>query len=227
MRSSLISHDGPTTSWIAYWLGRLWMWWFGWNVEGEPEPNTKKAILIACPHTTNWDLPFMLATAFIFRLDVSWLGKHTLFRPPLGWLLRWLRGLPVDRRAPNGAVKQVAEHIGRAERIALAVPPSGTRSKGEYWKSGFYWMAHTAGVPIMLGFLDYQKKTSGIGPTIPTTGDIKKDMDKIRAFYADKQGLYPEMKTTICLRDEEGPPAKQEEPPKQGQCQCGGEQCGG
>ena len=219
MRSSLISHDGPSTSWIAYWLGRLWMWWFGWNVIGAPPQNTKKAILIACPHTTNWDLPFMLAAAFVYRLDVSWLGKHTLFRPPLGWLLRWLGGVPVDRRAPSGAVQQVANHIAKAERIALAVPPSGTRSKREHWKSGFYWMAHSAGVPIMLAYLDYQKKEAGIGPTIPVTGDVKKDMDIIRAFYADKQGLYPELKTTIRLLDENKMP--EEEP----YCRCGDDQC--
>jgi 1-acyl-sn-glycerol-3-phosphate acyltransferase len=195
----------PTTSLIAYWVGRAWFGLFGWAAEGRA-PDTTHAVVIAAPHTTNWDLPLMLAASFVLRYRISWLGKHTLFRGLAGPFFRWLGGVPVDRSAPGGLVAQAANRLGEAEALCLAVPPSGTRRRSEHWKSGFYWIAHTAGVPIVCGYLDFPRKRAGLGLVLQPTGDVRADMDKIRAFYDGIHGKYPAFETPVRLRDEERPP---------------------
>jgi 1-acyl-sn-glycerol-3-phosphate acyltransferase len=202
VRPSTIDHDGPSTSWWLYWLARLWMWVFGWDVDGESPKDISKAVLIAAPHTSNWDLPHMLAASLVYRLRLSWLGKHTLFRPPWGWFMRALGGVPIDRTAANGAVRGVADQIAAIDKVMIAVPPSGTRSKRDHWKSGFYWIAHTAQVPIVCAYLDYEKRRAGLGFSFVPTGDIQADMDRIRAFYADKRGKFPEQESAMVLIEE-------------------------
>lgn len=203
MRPSTVDHPGPTTSWFMYQVARLWMWVFGWDVEGE-SPQAAKGVVIAAPHTSNWDLPHMLAASFVFRLRISWLGKHTLFKPPWNGFMRMLGGVPIDRTAAHGSVKGVADQLVAADKLMIAVPPSGTRSKRDHWKSGFYWIAHTAQVPIVCGYLDYGRKRAGLGNVFVPTGDVKSDMERIRAFYADKRGRFPEQESTIVLREESG-----------------------
>jgi 1-acyl-sn-glycerol-3-phosphate acyltransferase len=184
-----------------YWVARLWMAWFGWDVEGDP-PQARKGVVIAAPHTTNWDLPHMLAAAFIFRFKISWLGKDSLFKPPYGWFMRFLGGLPVDRSAPRGLVQQAADMLKAADQLMIAVPPSGTRSFRDHWKSGFYWIAYEAQVPVVCGYLDYARKRACLGFTFVPTGDVKADMDKVRAFYADVKGKFPEQQSLIVLKEE-------------------------
>jgi 1-acyl-sn-glycerol-3-phosphate acyltransferase len=175
---------------------------FGWTTEGDVGEN-RKFVLIAAPHTSGWDLPFMLAIAYKFELPISWLGKHTLFEPPFGFFLRWLGGIPVDRRSPNKLVEKVAQAFREAKgSLVIAVPAEGTRGRRETWKSGFYWMASGAGVPIGLGFLDYGRKVGGIGPIFVPSGDVRADMDQIRAFYAGIQGKFPEHQTVPRLKEE-------------------------
>jgi 1-acyl-sn-glycerol-3-phosphate acyltransferase len=205
MRSSEIAHPGPTTSLFLYWLARLWFWLFGWDTEGDA-PSVPKGVLIAAPHTTNWDLPHMLAASFLFRIRISWLGKDTLFKPPLGVLLRALGGISIDRSSPQGSVQALAELYARSDKLVIAVPPEGTRSKRDQWKSGFYWIAYTAQVPIICGYLDYEKKRAGLGFHFVPTGDVRADMDRIRAFYADKRGKFPELESVIGLKEESETP---------------------
>jgi 1-acyl-sn-glycerol-3-phosphate acyltransferase len=188
---------------IKYGMGRTWMKFFGWRFEGEL-PQTKKFVLIAAPHTSNWDLPYMLASAYILGIDISWMGKHTLFEGPFGWFMRGLGGIPVDRRSPQGLVQQVVDRFHQSESLYLAVPPNGTRKKVEYWKSGFYHIARSAQVPILLSYLDWGQKRAGLGPLITPTGDIGADMEKIRAFYAPMRGKYPALDCVPRLK-EEGP----------------------
>jgi 1-acyl-sn-glycerol-3-phosphate acyltransferase len=187
---------------FKYWLGRAWMGAFGWRVEGEV-PKTKKFVFIAAPHTSNWDLPFMLATAYIFGVEISWMGKHTLFKGPWGGFMKALGGIPVDRRAPHGLVRQVVERFEQADTLILAVPPKGTRKKVAYWKSGFYHIAQGAQVPIVLSFLDFQRKAAGLGPVLTPTGDIRADMDQVRAFYRDIRGKHPALECEPRLREED------------------------
>lgn len=178
------------------------MGFFGWRVEGELPPS-RKFVFIAAPHTSNWDLPFMLATAYILGVRISWLGKHTVFLWPFGWFMRALGGIPVDRRARHNMVQQVAERFANADELILAVPPEGTRKQVEYWKSGFYHIARAAQVPVAMGFLDFRRKVAGLGPPLYTTGDVRADMDRVRAFYRDIRGKIPEFESLPRLREEE------------------------
>lgn len=186
---------------LTYWTGRLWLALFGWEVRGEA-PRYRKFVLIAAPHTSNWDLPFMLATAYVMRVRVSWFGKHTLFSPPWGWLLRKLGGIPVDRRAPQSLVVQMAEKFKSSDSLVLAVPPEGTRGRVGLWKSGFYHIAAEGGVPIGLGYLDYGRRLCGLGMFVTPSGNLKADMDRIRSFYRDIRGKNPALESEPRLREE-------------------------
>jgi 1-acyl-sn-glycerol-3-phosphate acyltransferase len=144
----------------------------------------------------------MLATAYALDAHISWFGKHTLFAPPWGWFMRRLGGIAVDRRAPQSLVAQIADKFEHSNDLVLAVSPEGTRSRAAWWKSGFYQIAKQAGVPIGLGYLDYQRKLCGVGMFVFPTGNVSEDMNRIRAFYRDIRGKYPQMETEPRLREE-------------------------
>lgn len=187
---------------LKYWIGRVGLGMVGWRAEGKL-PEAKKFVFIAAPHTSNWDLVLMLLTAYVLGARISWMGKHTLFRRPFGWLMRALGGISVDRRSPQNLVQQVAARFATTDAMILAVSPEGTRTKVTYWKSGFYQIAHAAQVPIALGFLDFKRKVGGLGPLLLTTGDVHADMDQVRAFYRDIRGKRPEHESVPRLREED------------------------
>lgn len=161
----------------------------GWRLEGSP-PSERRYVIIAAPHTSNWDLPLTLAIGFGFGLDIRWMGKESLFRRPFGGFFRWLGGVAIDRSRANGMVAASIERFKSAQDFVLVVPPEGTRSRVRYWKTGFYNIAQGASVPIALGFLDYGRKVGGFGPALVPTGDIDADMHVIRAYYANVKGKY-------------------------------------
>jgi 1-acyl-sn-glycerol-3-phosphate acyltransferase len=130
------------------------------------------------------------------------MGKHTLFRGPMGTVMRALGGIPVRRDRVGGLVAQMVEAFERNPSLVLTVPPEGTRTYVPYWKSGFYQIARAAQVPIVLGYLDYERRCGGLGPALLATDDIRADMDEIRAFYSDKRGLYPDRFGEIRLKEE-------------------------
>jgi 1-acyl-sn-glycerol-3-phosphate acyltransferase len=167
------------------------------------KPQATRFVLIAAPHTSNWDLAFLLALAAGFDLRVCWMGKHALFRPPFGWLMRLAGGIPVVRHRRGDMVAQAARSFANAEKLVLVVPAEGTRERVSHWKSGFYHIARTANVPIVLGYLDYRRRRGGFGPSIQATGNIRADMDRIRAFYADKVGRYPDKFGEVRLAEED------------------------
>jgi len=202
MISSKLTHDGPVSGIIFYWIGRLWMKFFGWDVTGSLPPGGKY-VLIAAPHTSNWDLAFTIAAGFVFRIRISWLGKDAIFNKPFGTIMRWLGGIPIDRSHSQGQTEQIADLFRNSEKLVVAVPPSGTRKKVGHWKSGFYWIAHSAQVPILCGYLDYSTKTACLGYSFTPGDDIKSDMDKIREFYKDIKGKYQEKVSAIRLKDED------------------------
>ena len=159
--------------------------------------------MIAAPHTSNWDLPFMLAVSYVLGVKPAWLGKRELFRGPLGWLLRRLGGVSVDRDRRTNLVEQAIAHFAAVDQIYLVIPPSGTRSRATQWKSGFYHIARGAGVPIICTFLDYRRKVGGIGPIIHASGDVGADMDIVRAFYTPAMAKHPHLATHPRLAEEE------------------------
>jgi 1-acyl-sn-glycerol-3-phosphate acyltransferase len=161
----------------------------GWKLDGQLPADQPKCVLIAAPHTSNWDLPYTLMVAFALRLNIYWMGKQQLFRGPWGPVMRWLGGIAVDRSQSTNLVSASASAIRAADgAMCLVVPPEGTRSKTRQWKTGFYWIAHEAGVPIVMAYMDYPRKLSGLGPVFQPTGNVDADMAAIKAWYAPFKG---------------------------------------
>lgn len=169
----------------------------------QPPPGIRKAVLVAAPHTSNWDFPITVAASWAANYKLRWLGKQSLLRPPLGWLLGPLGGIAIDRSRATGTVAALAETYREAERLIIAIPVSGTRSARPRWKSGFYHIAKEAQVPLLCAFVDYTKKQIAYGPCFVPTGDVKADMDRIRAFFAGVEGRHPAQHSTPVLVEEE------------------------
>ena len=161
----------------------------GWKVQGQLPEGCTKSVLIAAPHTSNWDLPYTLMVAFSLRLHIYWMGKEQLFRFPFRGIMMWLGGIPVHREKASNLVAASVEAIRAADGpLQLVVPPEGTRSKSRYWKTGFYYIAVGAQVPIVMAYMDYSRKVSGLGPIFQPTGDVEADMSRIKTFYSPFKG---------------------------------------
>ena len=194
-------------------LARAFWTFSKWKLVTEPAPN-RPTILIGAPHTSNWDFVVMLAIAWRMRVDVHWLGKHSLFTGWRGPIMRGLGGIPVDRSDPSKIVTEVVDRMRDGEVFALVITPDGTRGGHTHWKSGFHRIAMATGMPVTLGYLDTATRTTGLGPTLEMTGDIAADMDRIREFYADKRGIRPHLQITPRLREEDTPSDDPEDEPE-------------
>ncbi len=183
-------------------LARIFLDCNGWETVGTTAAD-KKLVLIGAPHTSNWDLIHLFAIETILDVKISWIGKHTLFWWPLGPILRALGGIPIRRDHPEGVVEQIVRAFDEVEALYLAITPEGTRSYTPYWKSGFYRIAKAARVPIQLGFVDFAQRRAGFGPAFRPSDDVRADMDKIRAFFADVIACHPDQVGEIRLREEE------------------------
>ncbi len=179
----------PVVNTVLRVLSRAFLRAKGWKLEGELPSGASKAVLIAAPHTSNWDLPYTLMVAFGLRLNIYWMGKASIFRWPFGPVMRWLGGIPVRRETSNNLVAASAAAIQAADGpLQLVVPPEGTRGKTRHWKTGFYYIALQAQVPIVLAYMDYERRISGLGPVFQPTGDVEADMASIKRFYAPFKG---------------------------------------
>jgi len=138
----------------------------GWRAIGAVPAGVTRAVVIAAPHTSNWDLPLMLAVAWVLGVRPSWLGKQELFHGPLGWLMYRLGGIPVNRSVRGNLVQQAITRFAGADRLFLVIPPSGTRSRATHWKSGFYHVARGADVPVLCAFLDYGRPDAARPPAV-------------------------------------------------------------
>jgi 1-acyl-sn-glycerol-3-phosphate acyltransferase len=130
--------------------------------------------------------------------------KHSFFVGPLGWWLARVGGIPIRRHLRENVVEQAAQRLREASALALAIPPEATRARTQTWRSGFYHIALAAKVPIVLGYLDYPSRRGGLGPVLWPTGDVKRDMEVVRAFYADKTGRHADCFAPPRLREEDG-----------------------
>jgi len=182
-------------------IARVFWAFSRWRLVSEPAPD-RPTILIGAPHTSNWDFVFMLAITWRLDMRIRWLGKKTLFSGWRGPIMKGLGGIPVDRAAPSSVVSEVLDRIRSGDVFGLVVTPDGTRSGSTHWKSGFYRIAREAQIPVTLGYVDRTTKTSGLGPTFQLSGDVSRDMDRIRAFYADKAGVRPQHRVEPRLREE-------------------------
>lgn len=189
------------TDWVAR-IAAIALRLGGWTI-GDPPPRLDKYVVVAAPHTYWWDGFWMLMFAWWWGLRINWLAKHTVMRWPVAGLLRRTGVVPVDRRAPQGLVGQIVAEFERRDRMVLSIPPEGTRTRREYWKSGFYYIAQQANVPVCLSYLDYERRVAGLGPCFQLSGEIRQDMDRIREFYANVTGKVPERFTPPRLREED------------------------
>jgi len=164
---------------------------FGWRREGRL-PDIPKFVMIAAPHTSNWDFPIALAVMLAYKMNPNWLGKESLFRWPFGCFFKWLGGIPINRSKPGHVVAQSIKAFKNKVKIVMVIAPEGTRKKTRYWKTGFYHIASGANIPIVMGFLDYVRKVGGIGPSFIPTGNIEIDMKSIQEFYANITGKFPD-----------------------------------
>lgn len=162
----------------------------------------ERGILVGAPHTSNWDWVAMLLIAWSNGVQPQVLVKESFFKGPLAPLMRATGGIPLDRENPGATIRALLEEAKGHDSFLLVIAAEGTRSKGEFWKPGFLRIARQTGLPVALGFVDGPTRTLGMGPTFQASGDIEADMDKVRAFYADKQGIRPENRTEPRLREE-------------------------
>ena len=173
----------------------------GWTFEGKV-PSEQKYVLIAAPHTSNWDFILMVLYRFALRMKVNWMGKDSLFRPPMGFFFRAFRGIPIDRSSRNRVVSNVAAEYAKRDRLILIITPEGTRAKTNTWKSGFYHIAREARVPIALAYVDAPRKVVGIYETLLVpSGDPESDLGVIRGVYEGKVGIRPENMGEIRFSD--------------------------
>jgi len=163
----------------------------GWTAVGG-HPRVSKAVLIGAPHTSNWDGFWALVYITAIGLKVKFFVKDSMFWFPLGAVLRYFGAVPLDRKKAGSSVNQAIAGFNQSEEYYFGLAPEGTRSRTPGWKSGFYRIAEGAGVPVILGFFDYDHKRLGLGPMITLTGDREADLDVIRSFYSAASGRRPE-----------------------------------
>ena len=180
----------------------------GWQIEFSGLP-AKQGVAIVYPHTSNWDLPLGLLAKWALGFSPSFWGKDSLFKVPLfGAWMRWIGGVPVDRKSPHGVVEQMVERIRQAkdrdEFFWLVIAPEGTRGYHDHWRSGFYRVAHQAGVPLAMVYFDYQEKVVGFDRFIRLSGDTASDMAVIAGHLGHRRGRRPKLAAPIRLPPEKG-----------------------
>ncbi len=182
----------PEVNIFLHWLGRLAFRVLGFRVAGDI-PDVDKAVIIAGPHTSNLDGLYMVLTSWIVRRRLDWMVKAELVRGPLGWLIRWAGGVPIDRSASFNAVEQAIQAFNQRERMLLAVAPEGTRKKKDHWKTGFYWIAVGAQVPLVIACMDHKRKAVFLHtPPMNPTGNLEQDIEVIWDYYQPEMARYPE-----------------------------------
>lgn len=196
----------PWQSHLARWILRL----LGWKLELNL-PESPRYVLIGAPHTSNKDGVLAVLLKYAADIPMHFIGKETLFRPPFGIILRWLGGIPVNRSSTNNFVDQMVEIFDHQPRLVLAIAPEGTRSKVTYWRTGFYFMALGAKVPIAFGYIDQARRILGIAPGFIPTGDLSVDMEPIRQFYAQHVQLYRNGHRQIQLKEQAESASRPEE----------------
>ncbi len=181
---------------MFYYLSKLILWLGGWKVSAKIPENTKKAVMIAAPHTSNWDLVWARAAFYILNVPVRYTVKKELLKGPLKWVLNGLGAIGIDRTHKKGKIQSMTDAMiqlfDERDELVILITPEGTRSYQPEWKSGFYRIAEGAGVPILCGYLDYENKIAGIGPSFEAKGDMKENIEKIKDFYRPIKGKFPE-----------------------------------
>lgn len=183
-----VSSRGNAFTWRA---AALAMRFSGWRFAGEEFPDERKFVLIVAPHTSNWDFIVGVMAMYAIGLRATFLAKDSLFRFPLGVLMRWLGGFPVDRTSKSDVVTQTVELVARLDRCIITLAPEGTRKKVDRWRTGFYWIALKAGIPILPVTFDFSRKEVRLFPLFRPTGDAEADLARIRAHFTPEMAYNP------------------------------------
>ena len=186
----------PFAQRLAHFILRL----MGWRTH-VLNPKLKSYVLIGAPHTSNWDFMIFLLLMGAEQLPIRFMGKDSLFRGPLGPLMRSLGGISVNRRESTNLVDQIASKFEEYDDLIIGIAPEGTRSKTTHWKTGFYYIALKANVPIAMAYLDYGNKTIGVGPSFVPSGDLHADFEIIREYYTGIVGKNPKRQGEIRLAE--------------------------
>ncbi len=174
-------------------FSKLVFWLAGWKLNYKQSPHLKRCVMIAAPHTSNWDFIFARSAFFLMGVEMKYMIKKELIRFPFGGMLKSMGAIPIDRSKKSNVVDYCISLFGEQKDLVIMIPPEGTRGKVEKWKSGFYHVALGAKVPIGLGYLDFKKKEAGIGDFFIPTGDIQKDFEIIKKFYSTVTPENPEL----------------------------------
>lgn len=174
---------------LSRWFGRTILQLGGWTIVGN-FPDVPRLVLLAAPHSSGWDAVWGLAAKLAMGVDISFMGKAELFRGPLGWLLRRLGGIPVNRARAHGAVQQASASLRSRERMWFVLAPEGTRKRVEHWRSGFWHIARAADVPVFCAWFHYPDRSIGLGQLFHMTGDLDADMTRIREYYQPFVGKH-------------------------------------
>ncbi|CAM3815884.1 lysophospholipid acyltransferase family protein [Parendozoicomonas haliclonae] len=186
----------PVLCLLLGWLARLMMKICGWKIEGQ-RPCCRSFVMVAGPHTSNWDFVVFMAVALTMRVPLHWLGKSSLFWGPFGPIMRYLGGIPVNRQQKNNLVDKAVAAFNCHQRFVLALSPEGTRSTVSKWKTGFWHIANQAKVPVIPGYADFSRKVAGIGPIYRLTGNKDKDIANLQAFFAPFRGCRQEEQSRL------------------------------
>lgn len=173
---------------LANWLLKI----LGVKIVGY-KPFPDKCILAVVPHTSNWDFPLGIAVRAIIDEDVSFIGKSGLFKWPYGFIFRWLGGVPVNRKKSANFVQSAADVFASKDKFKYVIAPEGTRSKVDELKSGYYYIAKTASVPLILCAFDWGKQEVRFSEPFYTTDDTEKDFEYIRSYFSEAKGYIPEL----------------------------------
>jgi 1-acyl-sn-glycerol-3-phosphate acyltransferase len=176
---------------LTRWGGRTLMRLTGWRFTGEGFPDLRRFVLIVAPHTSNWDFIVGVQAMYALGIRGTFLGKDSLFKFPLGIVMRFLGGIPVDRTSSRDVVTQSADQVANADRIILVLAPEGTRKRTDTWRTGFYWIARKAEVPIVPVAFDFSRKAVHIFAPFTPTLDAESDMAALKALYRPEMGRYP------------------------------------
>ena len=174
---------------------------FGWKLLGSP-CSDMRSVIVAAPHTSNWDFIYFILAAWSLKAPVRWMGKKEMFPTPVAWLFKRMGGIPIHRGIAGGVVGQMVDAFAGGGPMAVVITPEATRKRVNYWKSGFYRIATEAEVPIVFGILDSENKRVGIVEGFMPTGDVVHDMDLVRKNYENIRGIHPENFGPIRLKSE-------------------------
>lgn len=173
-------------------ISQFYFWVTGWKLEGKLAPDIKKCIMVGAPHTTNFDFGYSRAALYIMKRRVKFLVKTELLKPPLGWLMKATGAVGVDREKSENIVNYMVELLNKSEDLVILLAPEGSRKLKGKWKTGFYYAALQAKVPIVLASLDYKKRLANVGLSFLPTGDYLKDMEQVKEFYKNVTPKFPE-----------------------------------